>query len=178
MNSQGYKLVETEYSKLQDCIGDLAEMMNGTLASQKEEIEKTHMSEMRKVKEELDNMKLEKTKLEESIATNERACLLETERDWYKKEALHLDKVLEQTNARQKELMERLDESEHDRKWMKVQIEQLTKSNWAFKRKLKELGVEMDCREECMHDKLIVEDGKPSSDVSDSTEVESETNHG
>lgn len=35
------------------------------------------------------------------------------------------DKVLEQTNARQKELTEQLDESEHDRKCMKAQIEKV-----------------------------------------------------
>jgi hypothetical protein len=90
MDSQSFKLVELEYSKLQDCIGDLGEMINGTLACEKEEIERTHKSAMRKINVELENMKLEKTKLEESIATNERACLLENERDWYRKEALHL----------------------------------------------------------------------------------------
>lgn len=90
MDSQSFKLVEIEYSKLQDCIEDLAEMINETLANEKEEIERTHKSAMREVNVELENLKLEKTKLEESIATNERACLLENERDWYKREALHL----------------------------------------------------------------------------------------
>lgn len=90
MDSQSFKLVEIEYSKLQDCIEDLAEMINERLANEKEEIERTHKSAMREVNVELENLKLEKTKLEESIATNERACLLENERDWYKREALHL----------------------------------------------------------------------------------------
>lgn len=41
------------------------------------------------------------------------------------------DKVLEQTNARQKELTEQLDESEHDRKCMKAQIEKVRWRNSA-----------------------------------------------
>jgi predicted RNase H-like nuclease (RuvC/YqgF family) len=51
---------------------------------------------------------------------------LENERDWYKKEAIHLDKVLEQTKAQNKELKEKLDESEADRKWMKEELEKVS----------------------------------------------------
>lgn len=58
-------------------------------------------------------------------------------------EALHLDEVLEATNVRQKDLADRLDESEQDRKWMRGQVEKLTKRNWALEKKLKDLGVDM-----------------------------------
>ena len=97
---------------------------------------------MRTLQVEIESLTNEKTRLEESIATNERACQLEIERDWYKKEALHLDEVLEQTNVRLKELSDRLDESEQDRMWTKGQVEKLAKHKLAFENKLKELGVD------------------------------------
>jgi hypothetical protein len=55
---------------------------------------------------------------------------------------------------------------------------QLTKSHWALQKKLKELGVEMDCQEECMNGTIVVQEGQPSSDTSDSTEKTIETNDG
>ena len=97
---------------------------------------------MRTLQVEIESLTNERTRLEESIATNERACQLETERDWYKKEALHLDEVLEQTNVRLKELSDRLDESEQDRMWTKGQVEKLAKHKLAFEMKLRELGVD------------------------------------
>jgi chromosome segregation ATPase len=126
MNGEAYKAVELEYAKLQESIEDLAETINDNIAHQKEEIERSHKSQMRKLGREIEELKLEKSKLQESIANNERANLLENERDWYKKEAIHLDKVLEQTKAQNKELKEKLDESEADRKWMKEELEKVS----------------------------------------------------
>ena len=90
MDSLGFALVESEYAKLRECIGDLGEAINATLSSQREELARTRKTELRRKDQIIETLKLEKSKLEESIATNERACLLENERDWYKKEALHL----------------------------------------------------------------------------------------
>lgn len=125
MDSRGFKLVEQEYAKLQDCIGDLADTINGTLADQKEEICASHETELAKLNIEIEQLKLEKAKLENSIMTNERANLLENERDWYKKEALHLDKLHEQTKAENKGLKGQLDENKNDNKWMKEQLEKV-----------------------------------------------------
>jgi len=135
-------LVESEYSKLKGAIDELGTAISGTLGRQKDELTRTHKTEMRKVQVETQNLSKEKIQLEESIATNERACQLETERDWYKKEALHLDEVLETCKAKQKELVDRLDESEQDRKWMKGQVEKLTKYNRVLDKTLKGLGVD------------------------------------
>lgn len=125
IESQAFKLVEQEYTKLQECIEDLADTINGTISEQKENMLLSHKAQVRKLNIEIEQLKLEKNKLEDSISTNERANLLENERDWYKKEALHLDKVLEQTKIENKELIEKLDECEVDRKWMREQIEKV-----------------------------------------------------
>jgi len=137
------QLVTSEYSKLQGAIDHLGSAIGSTLGRQKEDIQRTNKTEMRKTQVEIESLSKDKTRLEESIATNERACQLETERDWYRKEALHLDEVLEQTRVKQKNLVDRLDESEQDREWMKGQLEKLTKQNWTLEEKLKELGVDL-----------------------------------
>ncbi|KAL7511549.1 hypothetical protein ACHAXN_009664 [Cyclotella atomus] len=125
MNSQGLALVEAEYAKLQECIDNLKETIDSNLSEQKEELETIHQSQISKLSIDIDQLKAEKMKLEEAIAANERANLLENERDWYKKEALHLDKVLEETKSECKELKMKLDESNNDRKWMKEQLEKV-----------------------------------------------------
>jgi chromosome segregation ATPase len=125
MNSQGLALVEAEYAKLQECIDNLKETIDSNLSEQKEELETIHQSQISKLSIDIDQLKAEKMKLEEAIAANERANLLENERDWYKKEALHLDKVLEESKSECKELKMKLDESNNDRKWMKEQLEKV-----------------------------------------------------
>jgi chromosome segregation ATPase len=125
MNSQGLALVESEYAKLQECIDNLKETIDSNLSEQKEELEIIHQSQISKLSIDIDQLKAEKVKLEEAIAANERANLLENERDWYKKEALHLDKLLEESKSECKELKMKLDESNNDRKWMKEQLEKV-----------------------------------------------------
>lgn len=80
------QLVTSEYSKLQGAIDDLGSAIDGTLGRQKEDLQRTHKTEMRKAQVEIESLSKERTRLEESIVTNERACQLETERDWYRKE--------------------------------------------------------------------------------------------
>ena len=75
----------------------------------------------------MDELTKEKIQLQDSIATNERANQLETERDWYKKEALHLDEELENTKAKMKELASKLESSQQEVTWLKGQVEKLTK---------------------------------------------------
>ncbi|KAL9191378.1 hypothetical protein ACHAXT_001084 [Thalassiosira profunda] len=141
INSGCLQLVSNEYERLQGAIEGLGTAVEGSLGCQKHELETKHKIELSKAQENADALSKEKTRLEDSIAANERACQLEIERDWYKKEAshhaLHLDEVLEQTKAQQKDLSNRLEESEQDRKWLKGQVEKLTL-------RLREHGVETD----------------------------------
>jgi t-SNARE complex subunit (syntaxin) len=71
-----------EYEKLQSAIDDLGSAIDGTLGRQKEDLQRTHKTETRKVQVEIETLSKEKARLEESIATNERANQLETQRDW------------------------------------------------------------------------------------------------
>ena len=121
----GFVLMEGEYSKLKDCIDDLATTINGTLSDQKKKVEKCHETQLRKLNLEIDQLKIDKRQLVDSISRNERVNLLENERDWYRKEALHLDKLLEQAKTENKDLNDKLSKSEAERKWMKDQLEKV-----------------------------------------------------
>lgn len=136
-------LITSEYSKLEVAIDDLGKSIDNTLDRQKQEFERTHKTEIENVKAEIENLIHEKQLLEDSLASNERTSQLETERDWYKKEALHLDEVLEQSKVQQKKLTDQLFEREQDAKLMKRQVEKLMKRSRILEMKLKELGVEV-----------------------------------
>ena len=53
-----------------------------------------YQTHMRKVQKEFQKVKDDMEEKEKSLSRNERVKELEQERDWYKKEALHLDKLL------------------------------------------------------------------------------------
>ena len=139
MNKECVQLGASEYSKLQGAIDDLGTSIGNTLGQQKQDLERTYKSEMRKVKVEIESLAKDKNCLEESIMTNERACQLEIERDWYKKEALHLDEEMEKMKVRQRQMIE----SKEDREWMKGRLRKLTENNAVLEKKLKELGVDV-----------------------------------
>ena len=76
------QLVTLEYDKLNTAIDDLGTNIGLTLDEQKKDIEQTHDKELRKVQVSVDELSKEKIQLEDDIASNKRACQLETERDW------------------------------------------------------------------------------------------------
>ena len=121
------QLVKSEYDKLNSAIDDLGTNIGSTLDEQKHELERLHTAELHKVQVSAEELSKEKIQLQDSIATNERANQLETERDWYKKEALHLDEELEKTKAKMKELASKLESSQQEVNWLKGQVEKLTK---------------------------------------------------
>jgi len=137
------QLVTAEHANLQRAIDDLGSNIDATLGRQKEDLQRTHKTEMRSSMVKIESLSKEKTCLEESIVTNERANQLETQRDWYKREALHLDELLEQSNARQKDLVDKLDESEQDRELLKDRVEKILRHKFVLEKKLRELGIDV-----------------------------------
>lgn len=112
---------------MNSAIDDRGTSIESTLDEQKQELERVHTTDLRKIQLSVDELTKEKIQLQDSIATNERANQLETERDWYKKEALHLDEELEKTKAKMKELASKLESSQQEVNWLKGQVEKLTK---------------------------------------------------
>jgi len=112
---------------LNTAIDNLGTSIGSTLDQQKQELERVHTTDLHKVQVSAEELSKEKIQLEDDIASNKRACQLETERDWYKKEALHLDETLQQTKAKMKELASKLESSQQEVTWLKGQVEKLTK---------------------------------------------------
>ena len=61
---------------------------------------------------------------------------VEKERDWYKKEALHLDQVLLKTKRREVSLAEKVEELEQDRTWLSNQLKVIMKERNGLERQL------------------------------------------
>ena len=56
---------------------------------------------------------------------------------------MHLDELLEQSNARQKDLVDKLDESEQDRELLKDRVEKILRHKFVLEKKLRELGIDV-----------------------------------
>lgn len=171
--SSSLQLVALEYSKLESAIEDLGTSIGNSLDRQKRDLERTHKIETDELRAEIENLINEKQLLEDSLSSNERTSQLETEREWYKKEALHLDEALEQSKAKQKELADRLFESEQDVKLIKRQVAKLTKGNRTLEKQLKELGVDVNTLSE---DGIYIapEMEEPNNNVADQVKATSD----
>jgi len=154
------KLVTSEYDQLNTAIDDLGTSIGSTLDEQKHELERTHAEELRKVQVSVDELTKEKIQLQDSIATNERANQLETERDWYKKEALHLDETLEKENAKMKELASKLESSQQEVTWLKGQVDKLTKEGG-----VSDATAGESCLDETKGDAKAEQDGRDTAEA-------------
>jgi hypothetical protein len=81
-------LVEQKHSKLLEAIENVEKNREKALSSQKEELEKIHADEIKR-------LKLDIITLQEKIASDERVCTLEKERDFYRKESMKLNATVE-----------------------------------------------------------------------------------
>ena len=98
------QLVEEKYLQLMEAIKDLESRRDQSLSTQKEELSAIPKlenevaalnDEIVMLKEEISSLKLDKVTLEEKIASDERVCSLEKERDYYRKESIRLNAAIE-----------------------------------------------------------------------------------
>lgn len=90
------KIVMNEYSKLESAISELGQKVSGVLLSQEEDFLSAYRTHMRNVKDDFISLKRELEEKEILLKNNSLMREIEKERDYYKKEALHLDKILNQ----------------------------------------------------------------------------------
>lgn len=97
-------LVEDKYHLLMEAIKDLESRRDQSLSTQKEELSAIPKLENKiaslneeiiMLKEEITLLKMDKVTLEEKIASDERVCSLEKERDYYRKESIRLNAAIE-----------------------------------------------------------------------------------
>lgn len=116
------KLVEDKHLLLNEAIEDLEHRKVLSLSIQKQELSVAHAGEIQTLQDEIESLKLDKIKLEEKIASDERVRYLENERDYYRKESLKLHAAAETMKSK-------LEKSEIEKKKMKREIEMLKLAN-------------------------------------------------
>lgn len=125
---KNYKLVEQEYATLQQAIKQYGDNASELMAKQKSEFLSSYKSFLDStVKPEFLDLREEIKEKETQIATDERLTRCEQERDWFKKEALYRDKVVEKMIAEKKEMQSRIDGLEQDKKFLTKQLVVLKK---------------------------------------------------
>ena len=110
---------------MERAISELGEKVSGVLQKQETEFLSAYRIHERNVEKDFIDLRDEIEEKEKAIADNVKVKQLEKERDWYKKEALHLDQVLLKTKKKENELREKVDELEEDRKWLSNQLKLL-----------------------------------------------------
>ena len=88
-------LVEQKHSKLLEAIENVEKNRQKALSSQKQELDKIHADESERQAAEIRSLKLDIITLQEKIASDERVCALENERDFYRKESMKLNATVE-----------------------------------------------------------------------------------
>lgn len=129
-------LVQKNYTKLQQAMSEMGSKVSGVLQKQEEEFLCAYKAHLRNVEGDFALLRGELDEKERAIAENEKVLMLEKERDWYKKEALHLEKVLLKTKKRENELSERVEELEEDLSWHSNQLKIVMKQKNFIERQM------------------------------------------
>lgn len=120
-------LVRKNYTKLQNSISNLGSKLNTILQKQEEDFLLGYRTHMRNVQKDFDTLQSEIDEKEKAITDNLLVKQIEKERDWYKKEALHLDQVALKLKKRDKVLTEKVEELEQERTWLSNQLKLVMK---------------------------------------------------
>jgi len=127
-----------EYTRLQFAISELGDNISGVLQAQETEFLTAYRSHMRNIQKDFLDLRDDIDQKEKAIENNVLVKQLEKERDWYKKEALHLDQVLMKTKKREAGLAEKVDELEQDRTWLSNQLKLVMKEKNLLERRASE----------------------------------------
>lgn len=121
------QLVKDNYATLQASISELGNKVSGVLQKQETEFVMAYKTHMRNVQKDFETLKEEIDEREKAIENNVLVKQIEKERDWYKREALHLDQLLMKLKKRETMLSSKVEELEQDRKWLSNQLKTVMK---------------------------------------------------
>ncbi len=144
-------LVRKNYTKLQNSISNLGIKLNTILQKQEEDFLLAYRTHMRNVQTDFDTLQSEIEEKEKAIANNVLVKQIEKERDWYKKEALHLDQVALKLKKRDKILTEKVGELEQERTWLSNQLKLVMKQKNTLETRIE--GVEKTVIDEVISNK-------------------------
>ena len=121
--AQSYGLVQEQYAKLQSAIEQFEDSTSTLLASQTScflAASKSHLQN--KIMPAIKSLQETVEAKERDIATDERLKTCQEERDWFRKEAQHLDKTVEKLQREKKAMQEKIQDLEQDKRWMEKQL--------------------------------------------------------
>jgi len=145
--SYSMDLVHEQYSKLQSAINELGEKVTGVLTKQENDFLGAYRTHMRNVQNDFNEIRLEVEEKERAIENNVKVKELEKERNWYRKEATHLDKVLQKTQINEEKLREKVEELEEDRSWLTKQLRIVMKQKATLEYQLDKIYEDNDLEE-------------------------------
>ena len=125
--SNSMQLVKNNYVLLEASISDLGRQVSGVLQKQEQEFLMAYKTHMRNVQKDFETLKLDIDEREKAIENNVMVKQIEKERDWYKRETLHLDQLLMKLKKRETMLTSKVEELEHDRSWLSNQLKNVMK---------------------------------------------------
>jgi hypothetical protein len=106
--------VVEQFNKVQDAISLLGTKVSGIMSQQEEELMSSFQEQCVSIRNKIQNLKLEWDEKEATLKSSDRIKKVETERDWYKKEALRLDSLLKQNQEKLAETRRKLEETKSD----------------------------------------------------------------
>lgn len=109
--------VKQEYGVLANAISQLGEKVSGVLSQQEIEFLGAYRTHIRNVHQNFAVLRLEAEERERKLAENDDLKRLEKDRDWYRNEALHLDKLLEKIKINAKKLTEKVSDLKDEKNW-------------------------------------------------------------
>lgn len=131
------ELVRENYSNLLNSISNLGNKVNRILQKQEDDFLGAYQTQMRNVQKDFETLQGEIDEKEKAIEENVLVKKIEQERDWYKREALHLDQVLVKLKQREKMLSEKNEELNQDRTWLSNQLKLVMKQKNILESRIK-----------------------------------------
>jgi len=114
--------VKQTYNALENTIKHLGESLSGILVQQETEFLSAYKAHIHSVRKQFKALRDEADERERAVTENEYVKKLEHERNWYREEALNLDKLLTSSKLSEKKLLGRVSELEEECKWHATQL--------------------------------------------------------
>jgi len=123
------KKVTAEFDKLSSVIDQLGSKVSGVLAKQENEFLGAYRAHMYNVQRDLQALRAEVVEKENALTNNEQMQKLEEECEWYRKESLRLDSLLEDEKKKNEDMREETKLLTSERNWMAKQLRSAKKQN-------------------------------------------------
>ena len=121
--TEGIALVSGEYNRLSETLKELQSNLDKRVERELKDAAFSNKIVINERDLKVNELQSEVDRLEEVVATDQKANELEVERDWFKRESMNLSGQLGEAKGRIAALEAALEESNREREWLKEQSE-------------------------------------------------------